>query len=250
MKLRFVQFEAPYDTWKDVQTQHLFGRLVELKLEGYQTAYPYGILPIDVTDFGATHLLVCEEPDIGELLPVASYKSITLARCALHRIAFPLLGILQASGAMKHYEAVQTLLKKYSDSPQKISYESGFTLHPRIRTDKALSSEVKNMLMGLAVQYGETMGIECFLGMGMTKVKADQYFFSWGYKPFSMQGEIYPTVPVKSYFLEDSRMLLQTEGFSELAHENSKKYSEFWKNRLVIRSPEKSELVASIKKAA
>jgi hypothetical protein len=233
MKLRFVQFEVPYDTWKTPFTQQLFGKLVELKLDGYQTAYPYGILPVDVTDFAATHLLICQEPDIGIPTPIASYKSITLKRCGIHRIPFPCLGILQSSGAMRHYEGVQALIQKYQDTPEQLSYESGFTIHPNARKDKAFSAELKNMLMAFATSYGEASTIECFLGMGMTKVKADQYFYSWGYKPFAIGDEILPTVPVKSYFLEDSR-LLQTDGFSALAKENARKYQALWKDRLIL----------------
>lgn len=235
MKLRFVQLEVPYDSWNEKLTQEVFNKTIALKINGYLTTYPYGILPFDATDFVANHLLICEESQSGSITPLVSYKSISLERCNIHNLVFPCLSILSASNAQLHYGYVNSLLDQFKMNPNAISYESGFTIHPKARMDRDLMKELKTLLMGFSMNHAQEKGIRCFLGMGMTKVKADQYFLSWGYKAFSDDNGELPLVKVKSHFWEESR-LFKLENFSQLALESMLKSKSFWNNRILIES--------------
>ncbi len=233
--LKLVQLEAPYDSWNQPSTQVLFCKMVGLKLESYLTRYSYGILPFDGSDFVATHLLICEESPNGELTPLTSYKSITLERCEAHNLVFPCLSILQASQAERHTQVITDLLKRYQKNPSEISYDSGFTIHPSARIDRAFCSELKDLLMGFVTLHAIDKGIRCLVGMGMTHVKADQYFLSWGYEPFEDGQGPLPLVKVKSHFWKESQ-LFRAEKFTEFAMMHAKLVEPFWERRLVISS--------------
>ncbi|MGZ5279528.1 MAG: hypothetical protein ACXWC9_06280, partial [Pseudobdellovibrionaceae bacterium] len=97
--LRFVVLKSPFQIWTQLENdtfKDLFHDMVRLKLQGYGLEYPRGVLPVDTSDFIATHLLVCKEEG-SRLRPIMGFKTTSFADCEHHQIAFPALGLVQAA---------------------------------------------------------------------------------------------------------------------------------------------------------
>lgn len=232
--VRIVLLECPYDQWSEVS--ELFGRVVGLKIQSYGSVYPYGILPVDASDFVGDHLLLCREE--GEKLhPFATYRSITLERVIIHRLKFPLQNMLEGCKAETHLKALRKIMARHGDKPDTLAYQSGWTIDPALRADKEVGAEIKSMMTALVCSYSRHNGLKEIVGAGSCRFKADQYFMKWGFEGFSDETGELPLLKVPSFYDEESRIIRCTQ-FSAYSLEESARWQELWNNRLVLRAPE------------
>src|SRR3974390_261236 len=78
--LRFVTLACPLERWREPDVRAAFAEMVRLKMLGFSSQHAAGIMPVDTSDFIASHVLTCVEGSDG--LHVASaFRSISTERC-------------------------------------------------------------------------------------------------------------------------------------------------------------------------
>lgn len=240
-QLRIVTLECPYDNWSDPAVREMFGKIVELKLKGFQREYPYGILPVDGTDFFCTHLLVCEESDNGELLPVMGYKSITLRRCKIHQAAFPLVALMKSVGSPEHVSAVQMRVENCEREGQELAYIAGWTIDPRVRHDQELTAKLNDVFKAIEVLQHSDSNTQV-MTLGTLRFHVDRICCFWGFAPISCNGE--PLQPVNiPYAFGERVVVFHLKEFTDIARAFARKYKAMWDQRIVLGGDKAAERI-------
>lgn len=230
--LKIVILESPYDHWDHPLVQQLFPKIISLKLAGYRNEYPYGVLPVDTSDFVATHHLVCRE-EHGELTPIMGYKITKLDRCRVHGIGFPALTLAKAAGADQHAEAVQEIVTRCESAGINISYDSSWTIHPSLKEDRTLRDLLKNLTTAMLVRYHLESGTQEQLGMGVLRFKTDRYFQNMGYQLLKKKWRELPPFD-HPFLLGEKVVLMHSPNFSESALAMGQQFQELWDARITI----------------
>lgn len=235
--LKLVVLDCPYDTWNQELTRQFFLQEVSLKFAGYKGEYPYGVLPVDTSDFVAVHVLVCRDEG-GKLTPLMGYRSITDTRCQAHGLPFPAVTLCRMAGAPVHERLVQAIVEASRKRGEEVAYDSTFTMDPATKGDRPLRELLKDIL--IACQYlhkVENQVVETICG-GTIRFKTDQYFKRIGYEPLTApSGEILPPIQVANLLGEDVRVMRLRE-FPEEALRLGDAWKFFWRSRLQIDAPE------------
>ncbi|HUP57968.1 MAG TPA: hypothetical protein VM598_10985, partial [Bdellovibrionota bacterium] len=231
-KLRVVVLECPYDTWDDPFTRKMFGDMVGLKVNGFKTTYPYGVLPVDSTDLVSTHLMICmQNGDDFELL--LAYRSICDRRVRTHALKFPGIALAEAAQAPDHARYFQELLKEAEERRQRVRYCSSYTIKPEVRQDRALVADLKTYMTGMHMLFHKAYRTDVSLLAGVLKVKTDQYFASWGYQPIRLGGRELAPIHQASLYGEEARMM-RLEDWSEHARSCAEATRDLWQNRITV----------------
>lgn len=232
-KFKIVIIESAYDHWDSKLTQKYFSDAVSLKLRGYKAEYPYGILPVDTTDFISTHHLLCKETDLG-LYPLMAYKSITYQKATIHNLPFPILNLAKSIGINKHEEAINNIVLRCESDGLKLSYDSSWTIDPETRKDRELTQTLRNIMTALHSLYHHNAKTDEIISLGSLRFKMERLFLYWGYNPIALESKPLDQFIVPSYFNEPVMMFHQTSGFSKQALEDARVYMNLWDDRLVL----------------
>jgi hypothetical protein len=249
-RLRIVILDSPYDSLGTPEAQALFAKLVALKLKGYGAEYQYGVLPLDQSDFIATHFMVCQERD-GELHPIMAYKSVKEPKCRQHGITFASCAHLsRCAKDDKNLLAVEKIIEEANARSSLMAYDGAWTIDPLIRKDRALVTELKNLFTCIQVNHYAQFGKFDLLLVGVLRFKTEKIFQDWGYKPLNWKGE--QLQPFQSPSLREAVWLHHARAFSEQALELSARYTSYWENRIEIEKIRTEHVAAPLplKKAA
>ena len=229
---KVVVLDCPYDTWSSTDTQYLFGKIINLKLLGYKSVYTDGVLPIDTYDFISTHILICGDED-GKLKPLTGFKSVTLARCKRFNLPFPTSQLLSGSNSPKHTEAVASVMKECDESGEGLTYDSSWTVHPEARKSRAVHHFLQELFIANAVNLHNESTPHKLLGAGVRRIRTDKFLERLGFTRLASAGQPLPTFKQASLVGTEVALIL-LENFSEFATNISKKYEDYWTNRVVI----------------
>lgn len=234
---KIVILDSPYDQLHDPRVRQILNDTMQMKIDGFKTGFPDGVLPIDSADMVATHLLVCAE--YGEkLLPVCGFKVITPDVASKHRIEFPLLSLLKSSNAFEHYEHVKEKISKLKD---KVVWGYSYTFLPSIRKDREVVNKVKDILTAVNYHFLKEIGCRLSYVSGVVKYKTDLYFKEAGYMPCSSNQEELPTIEQFSLWGEVVQ-LMEMEEFGEKSLFVGKTYQKLWDERIVFSMKNKKNL--------
>jgi hypothetical protein len=228
---QIVVIECPYDSWSEGLTRDLFGKMIALKLTGYLSAHRYGALPFDASDFVGCHYMLCAKSSEG-LLPVQACKLITLNRCKIHGLPFPPLTI--AAGYDPHLDAVTRILERTEHEAKRISYDSSWTIDPRLRRKPGYPTLLKEILTATIVHLHREYEIDESICLAIPRLKTEQYFHFLGYRPINISGIQLEVIPLKP-LLGEGVICLHKQTFTAQAVATAERYSSLWKKRLVIR---------------
>jgi hypothetical protein len=229
---QIVILDSPYDCLGRSDAQKFFGSFMDLKLRGYGCEYPYGVMPVDTTDFIATHLGVFMHRG-GDWVPIAAYKSISEKKCRLHGVQFSGVQVPLSSGASQAVRAVESLIEKSKQTGSFLTYEGGWTIDPSIRKDPALVTEVHHLCTTMHISqhllYGKIDSICC----GLLRFRTDRIMKGWGYHVLSYEGqEIQPFA--QASLKGEMVHMHHTTQFSEEALKTAENYAHYWNNRIQI----------------
>lgn len=232
--LQVVLIDNPAAQWDHPLVRNLLYPLWGMKLRGYRTTYANEDLPVDGTDFFGTHIIYCIKQDIG-LTPALAYRSVTLDQCRRHHSAdFPLLRLLEASKATDHARVVRGMVEKATRENLSIRYCSSYTIEPGVRDDREFVHALKDVFAGLHPQFILDSRTDISLLLGAVAKKTDRMFESWGYEYLrSAEGQTLPNLSLDSLSGSEAATLL-FKGPSEYSRAMALKYSELWKNRIVV----------------
>jgi hypothetical protein len=242
--LKVVALECPYDNWSSDATQEAFGRMVGLKLQGYREEYPYGILPVDATDFVATHHMVCEEYTVDgphgttrEMRPIMAYKSVRWARCRVHRLPFPLVAVAKACGQSELERTVRSILERCEATGKDVFYDSAWTMRPDVRKDPARKKLLHRIMRGIYVlAHRERVAAEEaeLLCMATLRLRTDHLFEWWGYRRLMLGESVLPSFAMVPYFDERVAAFHLRDGFSREALDEAAACEQLWADRLHV----------------
>jgi hypothetical protein len=231
-RLRIVILGSPYDTLQDPLAQSLFAKTMALKIEGYRAEYPYGALPVETTDFIATHSILCDERDDG-LIPLMAYRSVSHSCAKTFGLPFGGLAVVNSAGGVEHAKAIQGILNRCEASGREISYDSSWTINPEVRKDRELTAHLQEIMRAMHVLYHVDYNIPEIVAAGVVRFKMERYYRFWGYELIAKDGV--PLGPIPLPFLrQESVLMFWLSKFSKEALEQAEKYRSLWNERIDI----------------
>lgn len=230
--LKIVSLDCMYDNVSDPVASEYWQKVIRLKLQGYGVEYPYGVMPIDSTDFVCSHLMLCEERKDG-LYPIMAYRSITLDRCNAHYLKFPVLNAMQDSGYKDHAKAIEDIISSCKGQGKTLSYDSAYTIAPEIRKDKAATELAREIIKSYFLLHHLEYGIDEVICGGVIRFQMHRFYHFWGFKDLSLNGVTLPEVKFKHVHGEPT-MIYHLKDWSKEAIAHAKTYEHMWKNRICI----------------
>lgn len=234
-KYKFVVLKAPYELMDHEIVQRIFPKVVQLKTTGYRQEYQKEILPLDSSDFVATHLLMCEQTLHGPR-PVLGMKSVSLKKCDDHRITFPMLGMVESSdGNPGPRDAVQSILGRYraNSASEKIAYNGSFTILPKLREDKALMKYLWEVSFSLMTNYYLDEGIEHVLAVCSKKFKVNKKKEENGWNYIQHGDGVLSEYLCRALF-DAPFVPMELKTSNELCHQSALRFKEMWLSRIVL----------------
>ncbi len=249
--IRVAIIDSPYDTYQDSkEVRDVMARLWKLKLDGYKSHYPYGIMPISDVDYFANHIVICEEIQ-GELLPFASFKSITASRCRQVGIEFPIFEHMFRGCeelAATHFQATEDWLKSMVESGRNVGYNASWTMCPRVQLDPELKLFMRDLSTAMFYFYYTSNNVDNVIASASQTFKVNRLKEYMGFKYLQSEGKDLDAYPAKTFGDAPFYIMhLAKEDYPAAFVENSHKLKHFWDERLEL--GEKSRFNA-IKKAA
>jgi len=231
---QLVVLECPYRIWDHELVQSLFPKMVSLKLKGYQTAYGKYCMPIDTTDFIATHLVLCSK-EAGTLQPIMAFRSIELNRCDEYNVPFSALSLVKAAkdaGPLVPY--VEKSIAECKEAQVKLYYISSWTIRPDIRTSQqTLNQHLTSLFASLIwFQHHQQNPIQ-LIAAASIQFRVTHLLGLLGFKMIQYEGVECPSFGVASLNQTRAR-LMDVREFSTYAPQLAKKFQALWENRIVV----------------
>lgn len=228
--LQVVILEAPNETLLVPDGKELFANIMELRIRGYTNIHSNAILPMDTTDFLATHLLVCTKENPLENV-LMSYKSTSYKLCQKFNLAFPFTTILEKSAHPDCVSEMKKILDDCEKTGKDLSYDAGWTVNPKIRENKELQMALKEIVVSFLVHHHRDYAIPHWVTFGICKVKTDQLFLKMGASEISN----HPMISHPYLLQADARALISKDHvYTEYAMDISRKYQDMWESKLTI----------------
>lgn len=244
-KLRVVVLDCAYDTIQHPRTLDLLGKIMAMKVLGYQSEYPYGVLPIDTSDFVGVHILLCEENGTT-LEPLMGFKSITAQRCKIHNLPFPVFNILSGADLPDHRKALEIIMHEIQEKNEQVAYNSSWTIHPDIRHNPILRQLCIDMTAVFLLKYYEDYKIPHVLAGATLRFKVDRLKKFVGFEHVTLNGTKLANFECKPFFGETVSLMYMNR-FRDEARFWANRYKPYWENRITIANSSKE---AQIKIAA
>lgn len=233
--LKILVIDHPYRALGHPETQHLFGRLMGMKIAGYRAAYPFGVLPVDTYDFVASHILVCVPEGSDGWKPLGAGRVISEERCEAHRLPFPAQALLRdaQSDTSRHLQAVEEIVAAARSRMKRLDYHSSWTLSPALRDQPELRRFVRDVMVStLITRMVEDVEREHLL-CGVLRMKTDELFKWVGYEPLKAGTEVLPEILQRSLFGEPVLMFHST-GVTAEAREMTQRFRALWEERQIL----------------
>lgn len=241
-KIRPMILNSPLDQWSYPEMDRLFHRLIQLKLDGYGANYPRGVLPIDTTDFYASHLILGFDDDFG-FRPLMSGKTTLLSRTEFHQHTFPALSLVEQAGSAEHSRVVRLEIESALRGKSDLAYFGSWTVDPIVRQDPNLRSFLRDIFPGMYVNFHRYLGVQrIFLG-GTLRFKTERLFEKLGHVPLAYNGNVLENIQVRHLFQENVQVMYLTK-FSEFAEKESERMRFLWKHCEFIGEINKKHSVA------
>jgi hypothetical protein len=245
-KLRVVVIERPYDIIEHQEVQVLMGRMMALKIKGYQEFYPYGVLPVDDYDLISDHILLCIEEG-GEVFPIMGMRSVTYSCCKEFCKEFPPLKMAAADRYKVYRQSIQQLIASTLNQGEEIGYNGSYTIDSEIRDRADLVTLTRDLGSYFLLKYYEEYGIKTNIAGATLRFKIDKVKSKLGYRKLEgNEGDVLPDFSCSKFFGEKiSWMYIENPQLPQ----NLLKYNTVWKSRLTLNQ---ASLAASrvFKKAA
>ncbi len=231
-RLRLITLECPYDLMGQEKVQELFAKTLDLKIQGYLKEYPYGILPIDTTDFIGDHMILAQEWG-GKLTPIMAQRSVSLERCQIHHLPFPGLQLLEGvPNAETHRSVLSRLVEAEKSKNGRITYDSSVTIHPRVRENPILKQVVRDLIWVQHVLHHENVGTSLNITMAVTQFKMDQAFRIVGYRPLINQESELPALTFQNHFNLNAKVMIRDHQRAESMNPLLEAYRELVSSRI------------------
>ena len=212
--LRFVTLDCPLERWRDPHVRAAFAEMVRLKMLGFGSAHAAGIMPVDTSDFIASHVLTCVEGNDGLHL-VAAFRSISTERCREFNLTFSAESLAIAADAREHAAAVRELVARDG----RVGYLGSWTIHPSARDNASLRAALRDDFALGAILAHEEAGIPRMVVGATLRFKVDRLLSPVGFRPLSLRGAELPPIAVRHLHGESVLMMCRDEAAAPQAAE-------------------------------
>jgi hypothetical protein len=236
-KLQIIVIERPYDTYRTSElTRKFMTDIFHLKMEGYCSHYPYGIMPVSDYDFMATHVCLTLQTENG-YVPISAFKSIDSNVCDIFRVPFP--AINSKFGMFKnefpvYVEALQDWEERIKSKNEVYAYNASWTMKTDLPKD--LRDFTREISKALFYFYYSSAGIKYVMNSTSAHYGVNKIQESMGLEYLTRaNGETLPTFISPVFFGEPFYLMyLGEKGYSKELVELAEQYKMMWKNRMVI----------------
>lgn len=243
-RFQLVILDSPIENWSDPAVQNFFNKMVTLKKKGYESCYPQGVLPVDTSDFFASHVLLCEKTASNELIPVMGYKTISLSKCIQFNQNFPGLSLVQSARMPNHVEVVQNIIEKCTQNKKELAYLGSWTVDPEFKRRCPEDIHLRSaFIIFYNLFYQERSVAEVIIG-GTLRFKTENLFSELGHLPLARNEEILPNIYV-THLVKEPVQVMHAQRFLRPPTLQTRMWEEVWENRLVL-----SPVYAKLKPAA
>ncbi len=236
-KYTFVVIQNAQEIIPDPMVRELFPKIMELKTAGYRQEYGNFVLPFDSSDFIATHLLLCEKRQAGDLHPVLGMKSITLKNCDSYRISFPMLSMLETPETKN--EAAKEVIAKILDdyrargATEKIAYNGSFTIRPELRKDEVLKKYLWELTFSMLTNYYISYEIDHVLAVCATRFKVDERKAALGWNYIQNGTGVLEEYKCRALF-ESPLIPMELVGVKGKSESASARFRDLWEERVTL----------------
>ncbi|MBC7711796.1 MAG: hypothetical protein H7177_00555 [Rhizobacter sp.] len=228
--LCIVVLESPYDSLILKDARKIFSNMINTKLRGYKSYHEDGVMPVDTTDFIATHLIIANKNNPFEEIYM-SYKSCSYQTCEKYNIPFPFMAILKNYAHKDCYEKMSQTMEECRFKNEDLSYDTGWTINPDIKGDKELQIILKEMVTTFVTNHHPQYNVPHWVTLGICKVKTDQMFLKMGLD------EISSNAVFQHPFLHKTAaraVISMYNQYTDYVFDTAKKYQSLWDNRITI----------------
>jgi hypothetical protein len=205
-RLRFVTLDCPLERWQDPDVRAAFAEMVRLKMLGFGAQHAAGIMPVDTSDFIASHVLTCVEAGDG-LHIVSAFRSISTERCRAFNLTFSAESLAIAADAREHAAAV----REFVGQDSRVGYLGSWTIHPSARDNAALRGALRDdFALGVILAHEEA-GIPKMVVGATLRFKVDRLLSPVGFRPLSLRGNALPPIAVRHLQGEPVLMMCRDE---------------------------------------
>lgn len=230
---QLVILDCPYEKWDHQEVRTFFTEMVSLKKEGYGSRYVMDVLPVDTSDFIATHVLLCEKQKDGRLEPIMGYKSISLEKCRHYNLNFPGLSLVQSAKMPLHTQAIEKIIEQCDANQNGLAYLGSWTVSQKFKK-RNLKNRNINLKEAFSIfyrlLYKEQNISEVVIG-GTLRFRTEKLFYNLGHRPLSLDGVELPSIQV-AHLAKEPVLVMHAEGFIEDFLDIEKKWLSVWNNRI------------------
>jgi len=204
--LRFVTLDCPLERWRDPDVRAAFAEMVRLKMLGFSAQHAAGIMPVDTSDFIASHVLTCVDWHDG--LHIASaFRTISTERCREFNLTFSAESLAIAADAREHAAAVREFVGENGH----VGYLGSWTIHPSARDNPSLRAALRDDFALGCVLAHEEAGLPRMVVGATLRFKVDRLLSGVGFRPLSRRGEALPPINVRHLHGEPVLLMCRDE---------------------------------------
>ena len=230
---QLVILDSPYETWDNPWTASLFNKMIALKRLGYGLHYPHGVLPVDTTDFLATHALLCRYDADNSLQPVMGYKTISLEKCRQYNLKFPGLSLVQNAQMPQHAKVVEDIIQRCEHENKNLAYLGSWTVDPHYKNQPGPKENLREAFLAFyRLLYMEQKISEVLIG-GTLRFGTEKIFAALGHSPLTLNGVELSPIHV-AHLTKEPVLVMHSTNFTEASQLAIKKWNEVWNNRILI----------------
>jgi hypothetical protein len=230
---RLVQIDNASEQWSSALVRQLFDKMIALKIAGYRSKYPSGVIPFDTSCWFATHFLVCQVRE--GLHPIMSLQRTTLEHYRRHYLPFGPLSSCMQGGCVRHIDAMQKLVADFSRRPDKLSYTGGFTINPELRHDRELVVGLSRLMVVLHYFLHRDAGAgHEVISAPTVRFKVDSLLSGYGFFPMLEPDERDDGLLAMQSYAGEKVRFMRVQAFNQKATHSAAQYDAWWNERLLL----------------
>lgn len=232
---QLVVIDSPYEILEHPLVESLFTKMVSLKKKGYGSNYPQGVLPVDTTDFIATHVLLCQKKRDHSLKPIMGYKTTTLEKCREYNLKFPGLGLVQSAQMPLHAQVVEGIIQRCEQEGKRLAYLGSWTVDPQFKQQLKSRPEPRANLREAFMAfyrllYRQQNVSEVVIG-GTLRFGTERIFYDLGHRALQLNGQELSPIQV-AHLIKEPVLVMHSTAFSEASIVAEEKWRAVWDLRI------------------
>ncbi|QPQ54601.1 hypothetical protein IC614_09720 [Allosphingosinicella flava] len=206
---------------------------MDLKLQGYSSEYPPTALAVDTTDFIASHVLIAQEEEDGDLSLLMGYKWVTSDLCSHYKIDFPPLAAAKSACASRHEKRLRQLLSDYERKGKRVGYIGSWTSRPDVRADRDAARHLVQIAIGMHARFAQDHAFDGCIALGVPRLKTERIEASAGYELLTDEEGPLPPFPLGNLAGEPV-ILMHLQEHSATAQSLANEHESLWRQRLSL----------------